>query len=190
MVSKSRTAGSQSVRIIGGKWRRRRLEVPAGGTVRPTPDRVRETLFNWLGPAIAGRSCLDLFAGTGALGFEAASRGAREVVMIERDRHMWSRLNDACGLLGASEVEVVNANALAWLDTNQRRFDIVFADPPFDSDLLRLTCERLSSASALAPEALIYLESRQPVDADGLPDGWVLHKSGKAGQVRYHLASC
>ncbi|MGQ0429733.1 MAG: 16S rRNA (guanine(966)-N(2))-methyltransferase RsmD [Gammaproteobacteria bacterium] len=176
------------VRIIGGRWRGRRIPVAPGAGLRPTPDRVRETLFNWLTPAISGSRCLDLFAGTGALGLEAASRGAAEVVLVERDREAAARLRDAAAALAPMEARVVEADALSWLGGPARPFDIVFLDPPFDADLLPAAMRGLESGGWLAPGARIYLEAPAAQGPLALPAGWTLHRTGRAGAVGYHLA--
>ena len=159
------------------------------GALRPTPDRVRETLFNWLRDDVAGARCLDLFAGTGALGFEAASRGAKHVVMVERRRDVAAMLEGAARTLGAGNVEVVCADALAWRPPAGRTFDIVFLDPPFAGPAPEAALDRLDRQGALAPRCLVHLETnRDPAGID-LPPGWRFLHARRAGQVGYHLAS-
>ena len=181
------------VRVIGGRWRGRRLHVPDLPGLRPTPDRVRETLFNWLAPVIEGAVCLDLFAGSGALGFEAASRGAGRVVMVEENERAVAGIRalaaewGAAGL-GAAGLEVHRAEALAWLRRASGSFDIVFLDPPFQRGLLAPACALLESRGLLVPGGHVYLESEAAVDEATLPAGWEVVRSGKAGEVRYHLA--
>ncbi|NDV11489.1 16S rRNA (guanine(966)-N(2))-methyltransferase RsmD [Crenobacter caeni] len=169
------------VRVIAGKYRRRQLAFPDVDGLRPTPDRVRTTLFNWLGAELDGLVCLDLFAGSGALGFEAASRGARRVVMVERDRSALTLLKDNRRMLGADEIDVVSGDALAYLRGARERFDLVFLDPPFGLDLLPALLPLLPGL--LAPGARVYLEAAR------LPDlaGWRVLKQGSAGAVRYAL---
>lgn len=177
------------VRIIAGRWRRRRLPVAVTGQLRPTPDRVRETLFNWLAADIEGARCLDLFAGTGALGFEAASRGAVAVVMVERERAAAAALSNAARTLGADNVMVVRADALRWRPAGGDRFDIVFLDPPYTGPMPEAALARLDRIGALAPRCRVYLETdRDPADFE-LPSGWRLVQARRAGRVRYHLAS-
>ncbi len=178
-----------SVRIIAGKWKRRRLRVVDATGLRPTPDRVRETLFSWLGSRLKDSRCLDLFAGTGALGFEAASRGARQVVMVEQDPIAVSALRDSCAALNAKEIEVVKADALEWLDSGGAAFDIVFLDPPFGRFKPAELCSRIDRSGRLSPLGLVYLETGVGDPKPALPGGWRLLKSQRAGQVRYHLAS-
>ena len=177
-----------SVRIIAGKWRRRRLKVMDAGELRPTPDRVRETLFSWLEPNLEDSHCLDLFAGTGALGFEAASRGAAQVVMVEHDRQAVNALREGCAALDAKEIQVVHADAFDWLDSGGAEFDIVFLDPPFGRFQAADLCLRLERSGRLKPEALIYLETDADDPVPLLPRGWRLLKKQRAGQVRYYLA--
>ena len=129
-------ARSNSVRIIGGEWRRRQIRFPGSADLRPTPDRMRETLFNWLGQDLTGKTCLDLFAGSGALGFEAASRGAKQVVMVERDAQIFRALQATHTILGAGQVELARADALAFLQADARLYDVVFLDPPYHLHLL------------------------------------------------------
>ena len=175
------------IRIIGGQWRSRRLEFPDAPSLRPTPDRVRETLFNWLAPVLPGARCLDVFAGSGALGIEALSRGAAAVVFIEHDPVAMRALRDNLARLKAEGGRVEPAEALAWLRRPGTPFEIVFLDPPFDADLLDPVCAALETGGWLADCAWIYLETaagRQPA----LPAGWTLHREKTAGMVAYRLA--
>jgi 16S rRNA (guanine966-N2)-methyltransferase len=176
------------IRIIGGAWRGRRIPVPDAPGLRPTPDRVRETLFNWLAPVIEGASCLDLFAGSGALGLEAASRGAARVVLVERSAPLASRLLTVARELGATTVEVVRADGLAWLGSVTDPFDVVFLDPPFGEGMLEPACQVLAERDLVRPGGFVYLESEVALGPPALPAGWSLTRSGKAGEVRYHLA--
>ncbi len=171
------------LRIIGGEWKRRLLKFPDGDGLRPTPDRVRETLFNWLGQDLTGLHCLDLFAGSGALGFEAASRGASQVVLVESASTAQQQLKANIELLQAApRVHLRTDDALAFLRRSQLEFDLIFVDPPFASDLLQRCLPGL--LPRLRPAGLVYVESAQPLDA--LP-GWAVLKSGRAGQVHYGL---
>jgi len=181
---------SGQLRIVGGHFRGRRLAVPAHPGLRPTTDRVRETLFNWLQPIIEGSRCLDLFAGSGALGFEAASRGAAEVIMIERSESVARMLTSNARMLGAAQVQVHRAEALRWLaGQGDQRFDLVFLDPPFGEDLLTPSCTLLSSKGWLAPGARVYLELPANRGTPLLPEGWTLTRDKRAGQVRFALAT-
>ena len=184
-----RPASKGAVRIIAGRWRRRLLPVPMSGKLRPTPDRVRETLFNWLRDDVEGARCLDLFAGTGALGLEAASRGAREVVMVEHDRAAAAGLERTVRALEADNVEVVCADAVAWVPSVDERFDIVFLDPPFSGPSPEAALARLDRLRTLAPRCLAYIESARDPDDIVLPAGWRFLHARRAGRVRYHLAS-
>ena len=170
------------VRIIGGHYRRRLLDFPDSAGLRPTPDRVRETLFNWLGQDLPGWSCLDLFAGSGALGFEAASRGAGRVILIERDPNALGALEKNRTLLGASQVEILRADALAWLANNNERFDLIFVDPPFDSGLAAAVLPEL--AAHLKSGGQAYIEQATPVMA---PPGFIIHRNGRAGRSHFAL---
>lgn len=170
------------VRIIGGAWRSRRIRFAGRPGLRPTPDRVRETLFNWLGQDLEGRECLDLFAGSGALGFEAASRGARRVVMVERDAAAVGALQTNRGLLSAAAVEVVRADALEFIRHHRARYDVVFLDPPFADDCWPQLLELLPQC--LKPGALVYCERAEALEAG---PGWEIVKSGRAGQVSHQL---
>lgn len=177
------------VRIIGGQWRGTRLAVPERAGLRPTADRVRETLFNWLMPKLPGARVLDVFAGTGALGLEAVSRGAASAVLVERDPGLAEAIRAvAARLPGGDRVEVANADALAWLRAaapSPAPFDLVFLDPPFDAGVWTQALDALRPW--LAPEAWLYLES--PRDAAAVPDAgeWVEHRSGETRDVRYSL---
>ncbi len=174
------------VRIIAGTWRGRKLAFSPVAGLRPTPDRVRETLFNWLEPVIRGRHCLDLFAGSGALGIEAASRGAAEVVLVEKQPRVVEGLREQLALLQATRVEVVQADAGHYLSGPPRAFDIVFLDPPFREGRLGECMHSLETRGWLAAEAWVYLEVEHGL-IPGLPENWVLHRSKQAGQVDYHL---
>jgi len=179
-----KAAAAHEVRIIGGQWKRSKLPVADRPGLRPTPDRVRETLFNWLGQDLSGWRCLDAFAGSGALGFEAASRGAAEVLLLEQDAEAVARLRAAQQRLQAATLRVERADALAWMARAPAGgFDLVLLDPPFDSDLM---ARALPLAARMATaDGLIYAEQRQPLTA--LPEGWALHRQGRAGAVHFHL---
>jgi 16S rRNA (guanine966-N2)-methyltransferase len=170
------------LRIVGGRYRSRLLRVPERPGLRPTPGRVRETLFNWLGQDMGGLACLDLFAGSGALGFEAASRGAAHVVLVEKDRVALAELERSRDTLGASQVEVVRDDAHAFLRKGDGRFDVVFLDPPFRQNDLPAILEELPPR--LRPLARVYVESDKPVAA---PPPWAELKRARAGQVSYQL---
>jgi 16S rRNA (guanine966-N2)-methyltransferase len=175
------------LRIIGGVWRSRILRFPAVRELRPTPDRVRETVFNWLAPHIEGAVCLDLFAGSGAFGFEAASRGASRVTLIERDSAVFAVLRENAQRLNAANVRVVQSDAMDWLDDAPELMDIVFLDPPYGSDLLVAAITRLAASAIVRPGGFVYLEAPAARDF-ALPSGWTLHRSKSAGKVGYHLA--
>ena len=176
------------VRIIGGEWRRRWLRFPTMLGLRPTPDRVRETLFNWLGQDLTGLGCLDLFAGSGVLGFEAASRGARQVVLLERDRRIAEALQaSALALQAGTAVEIVRSDALEFLAHDRRIYDVVFMDPPYafweqSRDGLNALLSRV--AGRVTPQARVYLEAPGFPE---LPPGWRSVKRDRAGAVHYQL---
>jgi 16S rRNA (guanine(966)-N(2))-methyltransferase RsmD len=183
---------AQEVRLIGGRWRRTPLAVPVVAGLRPTPSRVRETLFNWLGQDMSGWRVLDAFAGSGALGFEAASRGAESVCLIEREALLVKSLRDTQTKLGATQVQIVQADALAWmgrLTAGVPAFDLVLLDPPFHDDLFE---SALRAAVRCVPESgWIYLEAPEAF-SDATPSaaavpGLRVHRQGRAGAVHYHL---
>ena len=178
-----RPAASGRLRIVGGEWRRRVLSFPDAEGLRPTPDRVRETLFNWLGQDLSGLACLDLFAGSGALGLEAASRGAGKVVLVERNPRVADALDSNIRLLqGAGRVELLRQDALKFASSSPRAFDVVFLDPPYRQGWLdRLTpfLPRL-----LKTDGALYVEAEEALASLG---EWVTVRSGQAGQVYYHL---
>jgi 16S rRNA (guanine(966)-N(2))-methyltransferase RsmD len=176
--------GASQVRIIGGQWRRRVLRFAPVPGLRPTPDRVRETLFNWLGQDLTGMSCLDLFAGSGALGFEALSRNAREVVMVERDARARAGLSSASNLLGAGARLTIRAgDALQFLRQCDAQFDLIFLDPPFEQGWLAQLWPRVGELCR--PEGRVYMESESAFEP---PAPWVIYKAGRAGAVHYQLA--
>lgn len=184
--------GAGSLRIIGGRWRQRKLHFPDRPGLRPTPDRVRETLFNWLQADVPGSVCLDLFAGSGALGLEAASRGAQQVLMLEQDKTAAQALVHNIDTLSAVQAKVVQRDTMAFLQpgraSDSLAFDLVFVDPPYQSNLLAPCCALLEQGGWLAANAKIYLEcdaASEPV----VPAGWQLLKQKRAGQVAYYLFS-
>ncbi|MFZ5492136.1 MAG: 16S rRNA (guanine(966)-N(2))-methyltransferase RsmD [Pseudomonadota bacterium] len=181
------TAGRNEVRIIAGRWRGRRLRFPAEAGIRPTPDRVRETLFNWLQADIGGARCLDLFAGSGALGLEALSRGADSVVLVDRDARVVAYLRDTLKALDAAGGEVRQGEADAFLRSAGRRFDLVFLDPPFAHHALATLLATLAGSGQLAPGALVYIEHAVRDGAPPLPPGFAVWRSKRAGEVGYHL---
>ena len=184
----SKGGGGNTLRIIGGQWRGRKLRFADGEGLRPTTDRVRETLFNWLQPLIAGAHCLDLFSGSGALGLEALSRGAGKVVFIERNPRAVAALKENLQLLQATNAEVHPGDAIAWLRGEVKPFDVIFLDPPFRKDLLNPALSLIAEGGWAAPGARIYIEQESELGEPALPTGWVLLRSKKAGQVGYYLA--
>jgi 16S rRNA (guanine966-N2)-methyltransferase len=180
--------GPGHIRIIGGAYRGRKLTVVDEPGLRPTPDRVRETVFNWLQPVIVGARCLDLFSGTGALGFEALSRGAASVVMVDKSAAVIDVLRKQLEVLGATNAIIYKATVPQQLKKPEQPFDVVFLDPPFQENLLVPCCHYLEENYFLADNAYIYLESKQIIAAERLPSNWQLLKSKKAGLVAYQLA--
>ncbi|MBP0047131.1 16S rRNA (guanine(966)-N(2))-methyltransferase RsmD [Marinobacterium sp. AK62] len=180
-----------SLRIIGGQWRGRKLDFPAVEGLRPTPDRVRETLFNWVQADLPGAQCLDLFSGSGALGLEALSRGAGSVTFVDRAPAVISQLRTNLNLLKAQNAEIIAASAQDWLAQQKAdeevRYDLVFLDPPFRQDMALPICTLLEERNLLQAHALIYLETEAELALEGLPDNWQLHREKQAGQVAYRL---
>lgn len=179
---------SGQVRIIGGIWRGHKLTVPNIPGLRPTPDRIRETVFNWLAPVITGAYCLDAFAGSGALGFEALSRGAAHVVLVDQSSVVIKLLQEALTRFKADNAKIYRAHVPQQLKLPEKRFDVVFLDPPYQENLLLPTCFYLERENFLADEAYIYLEAKANLGENELPSNWMIVKSKKAGQVAYHLA--
>jgi 16S rRNA (guanine966-N2)-methyltransferase len=181
--------GRNSVRIIAGIWRGRRIHFPDIPALRPTPDRVRETVFNWLQHSIADRRCLDLFAGSGALGLEALSRGAREVVFVEQFPAAARTLQEHLVRFGAAaKGRIMEMGASRYLRTPVEAFDIAFLDPPFGKGALAEYIPVLDEGSWIKPGGLVYLENERSAGEPTLPESWELLKSKSAGEVGYHLA--
>jgi 16S rRNA (guanine966-N2)-methyltransferase len=188
-AAQEKPAGASSrLRIIGGAWRSRIIRFAAAPEVRPTPDRVRETLFNWLQAAVPGSRCLDLFAGSGALGLEALSRGAADVTFVERDRTVVRALEAALVELQADRGRVVNADAFEFLRGPPVPYDVVFLDPPFAKGWLGDLCKLLDDRGWLAPNAWIYLEYAARDGVPALPPGWIEWRRSRAGEVNACLA--
>ncbi len=190
----SKTDGSKrdQCRVVAGKWRGRIIRFEDSEGLRPTTGRIRETVFNWLQPYISKSACLDCFAGSGILGFEAISRGAADVVFVEKHGATAENIKATVALLKASNAAVVHADVLSWLQSAKtaasynRVFDLVFLDPPFHSELLAKSSALLVSSGCLAEDAIIYVE--HAVDEDvALPDNWTCIKEKKSGQVSYQL---
>jgi 16S rRNA (guanine966-N2)-methyltransferase len=177
----------EEFRIIGGEWRSRKLRFPPLPGIRPSPDRVRETLFNWLRDRIEGARCLDLFAGSGALGLEGLSRGAAHMTFVDRERQAAAAIRTHLELLKAKGGDVVQSDAFAWLSGTPQPFELVFLDPPFEEDLVPETCARLAQGW-LKPSAWVYVEhavERVPA----LPEGWQVLKESHAGRVGFRLVT-
>jgi 16S rRNA (guanine966-N2)-methyltransferase len=174
--------GRNQVRIIGGSWRSRLISFPPRIDLRPTPDRARETLFNWLGQDLSGKTCLDLFAGSGALGFEAASRGAKRVVMVERDQAAFRALRANAAALDAGAVELKRADALEFLRADDGFYDVVFLDPPFRADYLSRVLPAL--IARLTGGAMVHVEAPRAL---ALPPQWTVWRSGHVGAVTFQL---
>jgi len=182
-----RLAPPREVRIVGGQWKRSKLPVPDAPGLRPTPDRVRETLFNSLGQDLSGWGCLDAFAGSGVLGFEAASRGADEVVLLERDRRLAAGLNESKQRLKAGQLRIEAVDAMAWMARCPAdSFELIFIDPPFDAPLVE---PALALALRLVvPQGFVYVEAGQALQSSLLAShGLRMHRQGRAGAVHFHL---
>ena len=184
------TQKNNSVRIIAGEYRSRRLEFPNVEGLRPTADRIRETLFNWLQESIAGETCLDLFAGSGALGFEALSRGASQVDFIELNSSAVSSIRDNIEQLDAKDGNVYCCDAFEWLDRcaqDSKQYGLVFLDPPFKGEALARVIVKLESANLLREGGLVYIEKEKQSIDDDLPSNWIEAKSKNAGLVQFGL---
>jgi 16S rRNA (guanine966-N2)-methyltransferase len=178
-----------SLRIVGGSWRGRRVHFPDSPGLRPTPDRVRETLFNWLQFSVAGTRCLDLFAGSGALGLEALSRGAREVVFVDEAAAVAHTLREELERLGGSaRARIVRLSAARYLASPGEPFDLLFLDPPFGHGALAQYVQQVQAGGWVKDDGWVYLEAEREAGAPPLPPGWELVKSKSAGEVGYHLA--
>jgi len=184
-------AKSNSLRIIGGTWRSRRVQFIDSPKIRPTPDRVRETVFNWLASNIHGATCLDLFAGSGALGFEAMSRGADQVVLVEEDARIATMLNEQKEQFNAQTIEIRNQNALIYLQNENQQYDVIFLDPPFDSDLLEKVIPIILKQQLLNVHGLLYVESaaqqKSIKSLEILLETLICIREKVSGEVRYAL---
>lgn len=182
------SSGSSQIRIIGGEWRSRKLTVPDGPGLRPTPDRVRETLFNWLASYIGGARVLDAFTGSGALFLEALSRGASSGIALDLNTAAINNLRSNLEILDCDNAKVLRADTLDYLASSaEQGFDIVLLDPPFHQDLLLQSCELLEANNWLNERAWIYTESEQAPSSLGVPNTWRLHREKRSGQVHYAL---
>lgn len=183
-----RSSNKNTIRIIGGNWRSRLIDFPAIDGLRPTPDRVRETLFNWLMSSLQGARCLDLFAGSGALGFEALSRGARSVVMVDQSQQVVLQLIKNAKLLHAEHAQIICGSFPEVVQSiDAQTFDIVFLDPPFHKNLISSCCQWLEESQRLSAAALIYIEAEKELQPLPVPQNWQIIHSKTAGQVGYHL---
>jgi len=176
------------LRIIGGEWRGRKVRFPPLAGIRPTPNRVRETAFNWLQGVVPGSRCLDLYAGSGALGLEALSRGAREVTFVDVEPAVVRHIVDTLRELGCDRGRAVRADARRFLEAPGTPYDIIFLDPPFDEPVLGAACQGIEAAGWLKVGGYVYLESPATAGEPPLPAGWTLLRSKRAGEVGYHLA--
>lgn len=190
--ARAATPAPGQLRIIGGQWRGRKLLFPSVPGLRPSPDRVRETLFNWLMRDIAGARCLDLFAGSGALGLEALSRGASFCTFVDSSGPATRAIGDHLRTLQCTAASVANSDVGVWLQhvssgATPQPFDVVFLDPPFHGELLGACCERLEAGGWLAPRTWIYIEAASDETLPPLPANWRLHRDSTAGRVAYRL---
>ena len=178
---------SNKLRIIGGNWRSRCINFVDAPGLRPTPARVRETVFNWLRNDLIGSRCLDLYAGSGALSFEAASREAKSVVQVENNPQACRALKENAIALAAGQIQIVQSDVFRYLAGEAEAFDVVFIDPPFAQDLVVQTCQWLEDKGWLSPHAKIYVETESTLKLTGIPPNWRLLKSKTAGEVGYCL---
>lgn len=191
-TSTSKKSSLNQLRIIGGKWRGQKLSFANAEGLRPTGDRIRETLFNWLTPVISEAHCLDLFAGSGVLGIEALSRGASSATLIEKNPTSITLLQQNCAQLKANHAEVIQADAIHWLASTKptNLFDVVFLDPPFATTLLQPCCDLLHQHDLLADNAYIYIETNSQQPAPTTPPPWNPLREKTSGQVTYRLYRC
>lgn len=187
MAKKPQKAPMGQIRIIGGKWRGRKLPVLDSQGLRPTTDRVKETLFNWLMPVIQDARCLDCFAGSGGLGIEALSRYAKETTFIEYERNVAQQITANLALLNAENGKVIQDSALSWLAKQGTAYNVVFLDPPFHKGMLSETIQLLENNGWLAEDCYIYVEEEIKANTYTLPTHWTLHREKIAGQVAYRL---
>lgn len=183
----SKSPTQSKLRIIGGEWRSRQLPIPNIEGLRPTTDRVRETVFNWLNFEIPGASCLDLFCGSGALGFEALSRGAKDCTFVELNRSVSEQITTNLKTLNANNAQVVHGDAATFLRQAPTPFDVIFLDPPFRKDLLEQVIPAIAAAGWIKPQGYIYIERESEKALDFLPDNWQLEKEKVAGQLTFAL---
>jgi len=180
--------GSNQLRIIGGEWRGRKLHFPDAPNLRPTPDRVRETVFNWLAPMIHGARCLDLFAGSGALGLEALSRGATFITFIDSHKKATQALHEHLDLLNTNDkAEVLQIDSVKFLKNESVQYDLVFLDPPYHLDFMQKVVPLLEGNNWLSDNAMLYLEIEKRQSLPELPENWQLLKEKTAGEVNYFL---
>ncbi|MDX2164158.1 MAG: 16S rRNA (guanine(966)-N(2))-methyltransferase RsmD [Gammaproteobacteria bacterium] len=178
---------SHQLRIIAGKWRSRKISVLELAEIRPTPDRVRETLFNWLSPVIDGAYCLDLFAGSGALSFEALSRGAKHVVMVDKSPMVIESLRTTAQELGADNITLYQGHAPEKVILPKEPFDIIFLDPPFNQDLINGSCEWLIKNKLIHEKTYVYVEMEKENETFNILPYWHILKEGKTKQIKYFL---
>ncbi len=186
-MNKNKGGSRNQLRIIAGRWRGRKLAFPDVDGLRPTTDRVRETLFNWLQPVVSGAHCLDLFAGSGALGWEALSRGAAHVTMVDHHPCVIEQLKKHVVLLGDKGARCIQADGLKFLNGSEKSYDIVFLDPPFQADLLKGCIDMLYRKNYLETGARVYIEHDKSEALPEIPPNWQLSRSKQAGHVGYHL---
>ncbi len=175
------------LRIIAGEWRSRQILFEDSEGLRPTPARVRETLFNWLQDDLIACNCLDLYAGSGTLGFEAASRGAKSVVMVENNTQACRLIKENIVKLSASQIKIIQSDVFMFLASDSEPFNLIFLDPPFAKNMAQQTCYWLEDKGWLASNAKIYVEVESKLVLDEIPRNWQLIKTKKAGDVSYHL---
>ncbi len=182
---KQKTTADNTLRIIGGEWRSRKLQFPDANGLRPTSGKIRETLFNWLGHQVIGSSVLDMFAGSGALGLEALSRGATQVIMLEKDRKVAEQLKQNCAILKVDNAAVINSDAMAWASGVSCVFDIVFLDPPFAAEMA-LRCLDLCKSGIVKCDGFVYLETAKDQQVE-IPEEFEVLKDKSSGNVKYQL---